>query len=285
MEKTKIASFGEIVWDVFPKEKILGGAPLNCAYYCQTLGANSKIISAIGADEDGNKALELIKKLNLETNCIQVSNEFPTGKVLVKVNETGDANYEILSDCAWDSIELSPETLDFVKDADAIVFGTLSQRSMKSRETLNKIIRACPQKALKVFDVNLRQNFYSKDIIISSLELSNILKLNSEELNILAEILEIKGDSKSQAKYLLERFKLNYLILTKGKFGHSIFAENLEINARAKATKVIDTVGAGDSFTAAFITNILQGKSPNEASEAAANMAAEIVAKRGALSI
>lgn len=285
MQKNKIISFGETVWDVYKDGKTLGGAPFNFACYCGCLGADAMLVSAVGADEDGRRAIESMRKLRMPQDCMAVSQEHPTGKVIVSVSECGQPKYEITPSAAWDFIEAGSEAIEFAVKADAISFGTLAQRAEKSRASLNALIMATSQKCLKVFDANLRQNYYSEDIVLASLELANVLKINEDELRIIAGYFGMRGSQKECALELFCRFNLNYVLLTRGERGHLIVGDNLEIEAPAKETNVVDTVGAGDAFTAAFVCNILQCKSPEEASSSAADFAAEIVGQKGALKL
>ena len=280
--ESRIISFGEIVWDVFEDAKTLGGAPLNFARYCHAFGAETRLVSAVGDDECGREALGAMRNAGMYTGCVSVAEGRPTGRVLVGVNAEGQPCYDIAAPSAWDFIEASPEALAFAANADAIAFGSLAQRSEKSRASLSSIIRACPEKCLKVFDANLRQNYYTRDVIESSLELANVLKLNDEELPVLSGMFSLGACPAAAARELFRRFNLAYLVLTRGKDGHLVIGENLAIDAPAEKAEVVDTVGAGDAFTAAFVTKMLDCASPYEASEAASHAAAEAVSRKGA---
>lgn len=209
---------------------------------------------------------------------VQVIEGEETGKVLVKI-ENNSPSYEICSPAAWDKIEATPQAIEFAARSNAIAFGTLAQRSEVSRQNLFKTIRATSKKCLKVFDANLRQNFYSKEIITSSLEIANILKINEEELPVISRMFSISGSKTECARKIFKMFNLNYLILTCGADGHSIIAEEKEITGKSKAEKIVDTVGAGDAFTARFVCEILNGKTAEEAAQAAAESAASACAK------
>ena len=274
----KILSFGEIVWDIFDSKKVLGGAPFNFARFSRKFGADAYILSAVGKDENGREVLSFMEKHNMPSDFVQVIEGEETGKVLVKI-ENNAPSYEICSPAAWDKIDATPQAIEFAARSNAIAFGTLAQRSEVSRQNLFKTIRATSKKCLKVFDANLRQNFYSKEIITSSLEIANILKINEEELPVISRMFSISGSKTECARKIFKMFNLNYLILTCGADGHSIIAEEKEITGKSKAEKIVDTVGAGDAFTARFVCEILNGKTAEEAAQAAAESAASACAK------
>lgn len=275
----KILSFGEIVWDIFDDKKVLGGAPFNFARFSRKFGADARILSAVGNDENGKEALDFMERGGMPSDLVSILDKEETGKVLVKI-ENGAPSYEICSPAAWDKIESTQKSIEFAAQAGAIAFGTLAQRSDASRQSLFKTIRATSKKCLKVFDANLRQNFYSKEIITSSLEIANILKINDEELPVISKMFSISGSRTECARKIFKMFNLNYLILTLGAGGHAIIAEENEITGKSKAEEIVDTVGAGDAFLARFVCEILSGKTAEVASEAAAESAALVCAKK-----
>lgn len=283
MKPKKIVSFGEIVWDVFGDKSTLGGAPLNFAYYCIKNGCDARIISAIGRDSLGQSTLAEMKRLSIPSDFVGILDGYPTGRVNVSIDAKGLANYEICSPSAWDFIEASPQACEFLRGADAFVFGSLAQRSEFSRATLNSIMGLLPDTCLKVFDVNLRQNFYTKDILEKSMRFANILKLNDEELALISKIFGISGGEKDMAGSMFELFNLDYLVLTLGARGHLIVSKGGVLERAAEPVNLVDTVGAGDSFTATFLSFILDSKSLREASDAAAKMAARVCSQKGAL--
>lgn len=283
MNAKKIVAFGEIVWDVFKDDSRLGGAPLNFTYYCRKNNCDAKIISAIGRDDLGRETLSKMKIFAIPADFVQISYTYPSGKVMVDIDENGLASYEICSPSAWDFIADSADTHEFLSQADAFVFGSLAQRNDFSRATLLKLVNYLPQNCLKVFDVNLRQNFYSSKILKKSMELSNIVKLNDDELKEISEMFEISGSEEEQAVGLFKLFNLKYLILTLGSRGHLIISEGQILRRSAVETRVVDTVGAGDSFTATFVSSLLNLNSLKEASDAAAEMAARVCSHKGAL--
>lgn len=280
-----IASFGEIVWDIFPDGEYLGGAPLNFAYFCKKLGANSSVISALGYDDFGTRALERAKKEGIDTLSISQIPELPTGKVLVTMNPDNSHSFEICSPSAWDNIKLNDHAQNLLPNLDAFCFGTLSQRNMISRETLYLAFRLLPQNCLKVFDANLRQNFYTKQILENSLKSSDVLKINEDELEVLTQFFNL-GEYENAEDYvdsLCDKFNLRYVILTLGAQGYLIFADGDFIRGESHEVKLADTVGAGDSFTATFITNLLQGKSAEESADKANEIASIVCSRHGAM--
>lgn len=283
MKPKEIVSFGEIVWDVFGDKSTLGGAPLNFAYYCIKNGSDARIISAVGGDSLGQSTLAQMKRLSIPSDFVGILDGYPTGKVNVSIDADGLASYEICSPSAWDFIEASPQARGFLRGADAFVFGSLAQRSEFSRATLHSLIALLPDSCVKLFDVNLRQNFYSVEVLEKSMRLSNIVKLNDDELALISKIFGISGGEKARAERIFELFNLDYLVLTLGARGHAIFSSDGVLERGAEPAKVVDTVGAGDSFTATFLSLLLDSKSLAEASDAAAKMAAKVCSQKGAL--
>ncbi len=279
--KKKIVSFGEVLWDVFPDGKALGGAPLNFAYYAAKLGQDAAIISAVGDDELGAETLEKIKESGVNADCVGVLGGFSTGVSLVKKGADGLPEYEIKENAAWDNIPCAAPAMRAAAGADAFAFGTLSRRSGVSRETFEKIAAAVPQTCLKVFDANLRQNFYGKDLLLRSLDFCDVLKINETELPVLAEMFA--PDSQDPAKTVFDNFNLRHLVLTLGERGFRIIYNGGEYIGKSDKIKVVDTVGAGDSFTAAFTVAILLGKGVPQAAEEAKSLAQKVCSGRGAM--
>lgn len=283
MNTKKIVAFGEIVWDVFKDGSRLGGAPLNFTYYCLKNACEAKIISAIGRDELGAETLSQMEKFSIPADFVQISDTYQSGKVMVSVDEKGLASYEICSPSAWDYIANSPDTHKFLSQADAFVFGSLAQRNAYSRRSLFEFIGLLPPSCLKVFDVNLRQNFYTEEILEKSMKVSNIVKLNDEEVVKISEMFGVVGSESERAQRIFKLFNLDYLILTLGPRGHLIVSDGEVLQSPAVDAVVVDTVGAGDSFTATFISCLLNSKSLREASDEAAKMAAKVCSYKGAL--
>lgn len=257
-----IIGLGEVLWDVFPDGPRFGGAPANMA--CAIAGlsgneANVTMVSAVGNDPLGREAINTLVQRNIEVSRIRTSS-FPTGTVTVNLDESHQASYDFAENCAWDNITWSESLRDLASKSDAICFGSLAQRGETSRQTLQKFINAAPISALKVFDINLRTPFYSAETIIQTLELANVLKLNEEELPIIADMLAIKGDTNDLLKIIQQQFQLSCIALTQGAKGAILLHNDQLVTVPIVPTTVVDTVGAGDSFTAALTLALLQNK-------------------------
>jgi len=274
-----VIGIGELLWDMLPDGKEVGGAPANFAYHAKYFGAKSKVISAIGKDSLGKEIISVLNNRNI--NYILNEVEYPTGTVSVKLKD-GIPTYEIHENVAWDFIALNQEAIAALKTADAICFGSLSQRSNKSIRAIETALKLVPKKALKIFDINLRLQFYSNEIIENSLKEANVLKLNDEELIVLTKMFHLKGNQEAKCVQLLNRFNLNYLALTNGAKGSILFHKNNISRLTVPKVKVVDTIGAGDSFTAALVMGILYKKSLIKIHKSATNHAAKVCAHKGA---
>ena len=279
----KILGIGELVWDVFPSGKQLGGAPVNFAYFAKELGAEAYPVAALGSDELGDEAMEVVRPSGLKLDFIQ-RNSLPTSRVLVTTDEEGVPQYEIVENVAWDAMECTPEILDLASQADVICWGSLAQRSEKSRESILAMVDAAPENCLRVFDINLRQKFYSKEVIEESLKRADILKLNEDELPVVSEIFAVEGSEADQIAHIIKRFSLRSIIYTQGAVCSEVYdASGLVSRMDTPKVKVADTVGAGDSFTATYVTSILLGKTPAQAHELAVKVAAYVCTQNGAI--
>ena len=271
----KIIGIGEVVWDCFPEGKRLGGAPINFCFFAKELGAESYPVTAIGEDELGDETFTVLKETGLDLGYIS-RNILPTGKVLVSLNEAGVPQYDI--------VECSPATMKLVGDVDAVCWGSLAQRSEKSRAAILRLIDAVPDTSLKVFDINIRQHFYSTDLIVESLQKANVLKLNEDELPLLISLLSLSTDFVEAIAELIARFSLKYVIFTQGAVRSGIYDVSGEISSiDTPKVEVADTVGAGDSFTATFVVNILRGASVAESHRKAVDVSAYTCTQRGAI--
>ena len=279
----KILGIGELVWDVFPSGKQLGGAPVNFAYFAKELGAEAYPVAALGSDELGDEAMEVVRPSGLKLDFIQ-RNSLPTSRVLVTTDEEGVPQYEIVENVAWDAMECTPAILDLASQADVICWGSLAQRSRKSRESILAMVDAAPENCLRVFDINLRQKFYSKEVIEESLKRADILKLNEDELPVVSEIFAVEGSEADQIAHIIKRFSLRSIIYTQGAVCSEVYdASGLVCRMDTPKVKVADTVGAGDSFTATYVTSILLGKTPAQAHELAVKVAAYVCTQNGAI--
>jgi fructokinase len=277
----KIVGIGEILWDLLPSGKKLGGAPANFAFHAQQLGAESVVVSSVGNDGLGKEIIDRLTILNLCTDFIQINNAYSTGIVNVKLSD-GIPEYTIKSGVAWDSIEWKDSLASLTQKADAVCFGTLAQRSEASQKTIRQFVKQTRPSCLRIFDINLRQNFYSKGIIEESLRLASVLKLNDEELPIVAEIFSIEGSEKIVLETLINRFQLDLVALTKGGRGSLLKTKDEESFLEVPKVEVKDTVGAGDAFTAAMAVALLSGTEFHEIHRQANQVAAYVCSQHGA---
>ncbi len=280
MEKTPvIVGIGELLWDELPTGRKVGGAPVNFVYHASQLGAESYAISAVGTDDSGDKIVEELNKYNLKHVIERV--DFPTGTVQVTLDK-GNPSYRIQENVAWDNIPITSKAVDVVKRADAICFGSLAQRSPVSSETIYTLLSVAPQTAIRYFDINLRRPYYSKEVILQSFEAANVLKINVEEMREVRVMLSLSGSDDEICRQLLSTYKFRYVILTAGAAYSKVFSHDEISVMDTPAVNVVDTVGAGDAFSGAFISGILSGKSIEEAHRFAVVTAAYVCTKAGA---
>ena len=279
MKKT-IVGIGEILWDMLPSGKALGGAPANFAYHAGRLGEEGWAVSAVGDDALGREILDLVASKGLHS-MIAVTDK-PTGPVQVELDDRGVPAYNIKEDVAWDNIPFTPEMEDLAKRADAVCFGSLVQR-MNSRPSVMRFIRAMRPDALKVFDINLRQHYYSCEVLEESLMLADILKINDEEIRIVAGMLGLSDDAVTACRELIGNFGLRLVILTKGPEGSEVITADKVIPQGVDDVEIVDTVGAGDSFTAAFTVAYLRGDTLAEAQRLASATASYVCSRKGAM--
>ncbi len=278
----KLVGIGEVLWDLLPGGRQLGGAPANFTYHARALGADARIISRIGHDELGREALERLTKLGVPTDCIEVDRTLPTGTVGVEVAADGQPQFTIHEHVAWDALSGEPAGRLAVAAADAICFGTLAQRSEPARSSIISLVAAARPKALRIFDVNLRQNYFSSRLINESIAFADVLKLNETELPQLATMFDLTGDERSQIRQLAERNLLRVVAYTRGGRGSLLFAEGRWSEHPGFPTKVADTIGAGDSFTAAMTLGLLAGWPLDEIHLRASEVAAYVCSQPGA---
>ena len=283
MKNTRIVvGLGEALFDCLPTGRKLGGAPANFAYHVSQFGLTGYAVSAIGDDELGQEITDTFDKVGLHYILPIVKQ--PTGTVQVTLDDKGIPQYDICLGVAWDNIPFTDEMKKLAEKADAVCFGSLAQRSEGSRATIQAFINAMPIKSLKVFDINLRQHWYNREIIEASLLKSNILKINDEEITIVQSLLQLEGnDYATLCRDLIRRYSLQMVILTCGTNGSYVFTESEDSFLPTPKVDVVDTVGAGDSFTGAFVANILQGKSIREAHEMAVKVSAFVCTQAGAM--
>lgn len=281
-----VVGMGEALWDVLPEGKKIGGAPANFAYHVSQFGLPSCVVSAIGDDALGKEIIENFTSKGLDQLIAEVP--YPTGTVQVEIDQTGIPLYDIKENVAWDNIPYTEHLDALAKRTKAVCFGSLAQRNVVSRETINHFLDTMPKDddSLIVFDVNLRQGFYNKEILCKSMQNCNILKINDEELITVSRMFGYPGiDLQDKCWILLGKYNLKILILTCGINGSYVFTPgNVSFQPTPKV-EVADTVGAGDSFTAAFIASILKGKSVTEAHTIAVKTSAFVCTQKGAMPI
>ena len=279
----KIIGLGEVLFDVLPQGAKLGGAPANFAFHVSQFGYDAVAISAVGNDILGDHALKTFDDNGLKYIIPRVP--YPTGTVNVTLDEAGVPTYRFTPDVAWDHIPFTPEMEAVAKEARAVCFGSLAQRSAVSRETINKVLEATPEDCLKIFDINLRGNFYNKEVLQQGVRHANILKINDEELIIVGRMFDYPGlDIEEKCRIIMRRYHLKMVVLTCGTNGSYVFGENGFTSFKpTPKVKVADTVGAGDSFTGAFTASLLSGKTIEEAHEIAVNVSAYVCTKKGAM--
>ena len=260
----------------------MGGAPTNFAYHAHALGAESWTITRVGSDPFGLEILDRLRELGLPTDSVQVDAEFPTGTVAIEIPPNGGHKFEIRERVAWDHMEATEEAMSLAAVADALCFGTLGQRSVTSRCAIQSIASATRSDALRIFDINLRQEFYTSQVIRDSLRIANVLKVNEEELPILAAILQITGDEKNQLRQIAAKYDLKLVALTKGPNGSVLMAGDQVSEASGLSVDVADTIGAGDAFTAALALGWLAGWHLDNINHAANQVAAYVCSCEGA---
>lgn len=290
-----VVGLGEALFDCLPTGRKLGGAPANFAYHVSQFGLNGCAVSAIGNDELGREIIDTFTNVGLRYQLPRVA--FPTGTVQVTLSGDGIPQYDICQGVAWDNIPFTEEIAALAPDTMAVCFGSLAQRNGVSRATVQAFLDAMPADALRVFDINLRQAWYSKEVIEQSLVRCNVLKINDEELDVVAPMLlgvpveagrliaEDEAKATAVCRQLIDKYKLRMLILTCGAVGSYVFsADEVSKQATPKVT-VADTVGAGDSFTATFVAQILLGKSMKQAHEIAVKVSAFVCTQEGAMPV
>lgn len=277
---TKIVCFGEVLFDVFPTHRKIGGAPLNVGLRMASLGIDTQIISRIGQDEIGKELLDFVSQNGVSTDSIQVDNTFATGEVLVKLDEKGSASYTINYPVAWDKIEATPEAKNVVTNADALVFGSLVCRDNTSYQSLLSLLNSAKY---KIFDVNLRAPFYTKELLSDLMNKADFIKFNDDELYEISEYLGSPFHSLEQnIRFIAEKTNTKHICVTKGSHGAVLLYNNqLFYNSGYKIT-VADTVGAGDSFLAGLLTKLLTGIAPQKAIDFACALGALVAQNEGA---
>ncbi len=278
-----IVGLGEILWDDLPTGKMPGGAPANFAYVSTQLGNQGVVASRVGMDDDGRGSIEKLNAVGVDVSHIQIDKENTTGIVSVTL-ENGQPRYEIVAPVAWDFLALDDNWKTLAKNCDAVCFGSLAQRNEVSRETIREFLRYTRLEALRIFDVNLRQNFYSDEILLDSFSAANVVKLNHEELPKICEIFSVEGaDEKEKAKNLYNHFDLELLCVTRGANGSLLFTSGETDEHFGIKTRIADTIGAGDAFTAAMTHGFLRDWDLAEINNFANKVGAFVASQTGAM--
>lgn len=282
-DKPLIAGFGEILWDLLPSGKQLGGAPANFAYHCSTLGAEAYPVSCTGNDEPGAEIRKLLLHNGISDDYLAVDPHHPTGTVTVSLSSSGIPSYVIHEQVAWDFIPMNEKMTLLASRLDAVCFGSLSQRSPMSRHTLQQFLKTLKTSCLKIFDINLRQHYYSTEVIIDSLFKSDILKLNDGELDVLTPMLALSGTDMEKLSMLKSRYHLQLVALTRGEKGSVLMTPSEYSELEAPSVMIADTVGAGDAFTAALTIGWLKKEPLRSIHQLASQLAAWVCSQPGAM--
>ena len=276
-----VVGIGELLWDVFPDHKQMGGAPCNFAFHVSKLGLESLAISAIGKDDLGDELIQKLDEVELNYDIQKV--DYPTGTVQVTLSGDGIPQYEICEPVAWDFIEMKEPYKEMAKNTSAVCFGSLAQRGEISRAFIRTFVSHVPDSSLKVFDINLRQQFYTKALIHESLSICNVLKINDDEIKVVAELFDLTGTDQENCQALLNMYKLKLVALTCGTDGsYLINKDEISFKGTPKV-KVADTVGAGDSFTSALVVGILNGDALGKTHKMAVELSAFVCTQKGAM--
>jgi fructokinase len=278
--KTNVICFGEVLFDVFPTHKKIGGAPLNVALRLASLGVDAQIISRIGKDEIGRELLRFVAENGVSTATIQIDSTLKTGEVIVKLDEKGSASYTINYPVAWDEIQLTPEIENAVIKADALVFGSLVCRNSVSFQTLLALLKVAKY---KIFDVNLRAPFYTKEVLMELMQQSDFIKFNDDELYEISEFMDSPYHSLEQNMlFIAEKTNTKSICVTKGNHGAALYYYGKMYYNSGYKINVVDTVGAGDSFLAGLLSKLLNQEEPQKAIDFACALGALVASNEGA---
>lgn len=278
----EIVAVGEVLWDLLPSGRKMGGAPANFACHVRALGAGSRLITRVGDDDLGREILDWLPRHGLPTDTVEVDPEAPTGTVSVALGSDGQPRFTIHENVAWDRIEAGSLALAAAAGADAVCFGSLAQRSETSRRAIRAVVQATRPAALRIFDVNVRPPFVDRDVIAASLGMAGVLKLNDQELPLLAEMFGLVGSIREQLAALSRRYELSAIAFTRGGQGSLVFRGGEWSDHPGEPVEVVDTVGAGDAFTAVLAVGLLSGWPLDAINRKANRVAAYVCSQPGA---
>lgn len=282
MKDKYVVGLGEALWDVLPDGRKLGGAPANFAYHAGQFGLNAIAVSALGEDKLADETIAQLEEKGLHYCMPRVP--YPTGTVQVELDDEGVPTYDIKENVAWDNIPFTPELQAIAENTRAVCWGSLAQRNVVSRQTIYKFLDATPKDCMKIFDINLRQTFYTKEVICESMKRCNVMKINDEELIVIGRMFGYPGlDIENKCWLILGKYDLDMLVLTCGVNGSYVFTPGRVSFQKTPVVEVADTVGAGDSFTGSFCASILEGKSVAEAHKLAVEVSAFVCTQSGAM--
>lgn len=278
----KIIGVGEVLWDLLPSGPKLGGAPANFAYHARQLGAEARVITRVGNDARGWTIRKHFDEMGLIDGTVQLDEQLPTGTASVALDGLGVPQFTINSNVAWDNLDVTDEALAATRQADAICFGTLAQRCRAAASSIQRLVGCASSAALRVFDLNLRQRFYTRELIRQSLAAANVVKLNDQELEVLSGMFNLTGDVRGKIEQLSREFDLRLVALTRGGSGSLLHQAGHWSDLPGGRVEVVDTVGAGDAFTAALVMGLLNGLSLDALHQNAAEIAAYVCSCSGA---
>lgn len=282
MKDKYVVGLGEALWDVLPDGRKLGGAPANFAYHAGQFGLNAIAVSALGEDKLADETIAQLEEKGLHYCMPRMP--YPTGTVQVELDDEGVPTYDIKENVAWDNIPFTPELQAIAENTRAVCWGSLAQRNVVSRQTIYKFLDATPKDCMKIFDINLRQTFYTKEVICESMKRCNVMKINDEELIVIGRMFGYPGlDIENKCWLILGKYDLDMLVLTCGVNGSYVFTPGRVSFQKTPVVEVADTVGAGDSFTGSFCASILEGKSVAEAHKLAVEVSAFVCTQSGAM--
>jgi fructokinase len=274
---------GELIWDLLPEGRRMGGAPTNFAYMARLLGNRSAVASRVGRDALGREALARLEAVEVSTEFVQVEDTHPTGTVGVRIGERGEATFMVNGNSAWDYLEWTELWEELAARADCVCFGTLGQREPRARETITRFLEHVRPSAPRVFDVNLRHSFFTPEMLARSLALSDAVKLNAEELRAAASMLDLRGDDeRTLAEELLARFRLNLVAITRGESGSLLVSSEGASEHAGFRVRVVDTIGSGDAFAAALAHCRLRGATLEVSNEIANRVGSWVATHAGA---